>query len=128
MNWIVNNIQWIMLVCGLLTCTMLYPALAPKAALRSLFGETLEGPLAEVIVRNWGALITLVGAALIYGAYDPPGRPFILIIVSVSKLIFSGLVLGQGKRYLHRPIGRGALVDLVMVVLFILYLVGTRAA
>jgi hypothetical protein len=26
------------------------------------------GPLAEIVGRNWGALITLMGAMLIYGA------------------------------------------------------------
>jgi hypothetical protein len=65
MNWIVGNIKWIMLVSGLLTCTMLYGAVAPKAALRSTFGEALEGPVADIVVRNWGALIGLVGAMLI---------------------------------------------------------------
>ena len=43
MNWIVANIKWIMLVSGVLTCTMLYAAVAPQAALRSTFGDTLEG-------------------------------------------------------------------------------------
>jgi hypothetical protein len=52
---------------GALTCTMVYAAIAPQAALRSTFGTTLEGPLAEVLVRNWGALIALVGAMLIRG-------------------------------------------------------------
>lgn len=59
MNVIAANIRWIMLVSGALTCTMLYAAIAPQAALRSSFGETLEGPLAEIVVRNWGALIGL---------------------------------------------------------------------
>jgi hypothetical protein len=53
MRAIVANIKWIMLVSGVLTCTMLYAAIAPQAALRGNFGETLEGPLAEVVVRNW---------------------------------------------------------------------------
>ena len=65
MNWIVAYIKWIMLVSGVLTCTMFYAAIAPQDALRSTFGETLQGPLADIIVRNWGVLITLVGAMLI---------------------------------------------------------------
>ena len=70
MNWIVTNIKWIMLVSGLLTCTLFYAAIAPQAALRSMFGESLDGQLAEIIVRNWGALLTLVGALQIYGAFN----------------------------------------------------------
>ena len=49
---------------------MVYAALAPQSALHSIFGSTLDGPLAEIVVRNWGALITLIGAMLIYGAFD----------------------------------------------------------
>ena len=59
MNFVAANIKWIMLVSGALTCTMVYAAIAPQAALRSTFGETLEGPLADIVVRNWGALIAL---------------------------------------------------------------------
>jgi len=126
MNWIVANIKWIMLVSGVLTCTMLYAAVAPQAALRSTFGETLEGPLAEIVVRNWGALIGLVGAMLIYGAYDPPGRPLILTVAGLSKLVFIGLVLAQGRQYLRRQAGLAIAIDLVMVALFIAYLIAVR--
>ena len=57
-----------MFVSGALTLTLLYAAIAPEAALRSTFGESMEGPVADVVVRNWGALIALMGAMLIYGA------------------------------------------------------------
>jgi len=126
MNWIVRGMKWIMLVSGALTCTMLYAAIAPQAALRSTFGETLEGSLAEIIVRNWGALIALVGAMLIYGAYDPPGRPLILTVAGLSKLIFIGLVLSKGGQYLGHQAGLAVVIDLLMVALFIGYLVGVR--
>ena len=72
MNWIVTRIKWIMLVSGALTCTMIYAAIAPQAALRSTFGETLEGPLAEIIVRNWAVLITAVPRPP--GEREPRGR------------------------------------------------------
>ena len=53
MTRIVPHIRWIMLVSGVLTATMIYAAIAPEAALRATFGETLDGPLAQVVVRNW---------------------------------------------------------------------------
>ena len=59
MSFIVDKIKWIMLVSGALTCTMIYAAIAPQAALQGTFGETLAGPLAEIVVRNWGVLITV---------------------------------------------------------------------
>ncbi len=126
MHWLVTHIRWIMLVSGVLTSTMLYAAIAPQQALRSTFGETLDGPVAEIVVRNWGALVALVGAMLIYGAYDPPGRPFIVTVASISKLTFVGLVLAYGRQFLGHHAGVAVGVDLLMVALFIVYLVGVR--
>jgi len=126
MAWIVANIRWIMIVSGGSTATMIYAAIAPEAALQSTFGETLNGPLAQLVVRNWGALIALVGAMLIYGAFDPPGRPLILIVAGVSKAIFIALVLSQGARYLSHQAGIAVAVDLVMIALFAWYLLAAR--
>jgi hypothetical protein len=125
-TWILTNIKWIMIVSGVLTCTMLYAAIAPEAALRSTFGETLNGALAEVIVRNWAVLIALVGAMLVYGAYNPPSRPLVLIVAGLSKLVFIGLVLAHGGRYLAHQAGVAIAVDLVMVALFAGYLASVR--
>jgi hypothetical protein len=124
MSWIVARIKWIMLVSGALTCTMVYAAIAPQAALRSNFGETLEGPLAEIVVRNWGALVGLVGAMLVYGAYHPPSRPVILTVSGLSKLVFIALVLAFGRPYLGHQVGLAVGIDLVTVALFIGYLIG----
>jgi hypothetical protein len=53
-----------MILSGVLTMTMIDAALAPEAALRSTFGEIVSGPVADIVVRNWGALVALVGAVL----------------------------------------------------------------
>jgi hypothetical protein len=126
MSWIVAKMKWIMLVSGVLTCTMIFAVIAPQAALRSTFGATLEGPLAEIVVRNWGALIALIGAMLIYGAFNPPMRPLVLTIAALSKLTFIGLVLAYGTQYLGQQAGVSIAVDLIMVVLFICYLMAAR--
>ena len=115
-----------MLVAGLLTCTMIYAAIAPQAALRGTFGETLQGPLADIVVRNWGVLVTLVGAMLIYGAYRPAVRPLVLVVAGLSKLVFIVLVLAQGSRYLGPQAAIAIALDAVWVVLFALYLAATR--
>jgi hypothetical protein len=126
---ITGNIKWIMLVSGILTSTMLYAAIAPDAALRSNFGHDLAaaGPLAELIVRNWGVLIGLIGVSLIYGAFDPPGRRFILLFAGASKLAFIALLLTVGRNYLGQQVGIALVVDSLMVLLFAAYLIGTRA-
>ncbi len=126
MDWIVAKMKGIMLVSGALTCMMIYAAIAPQAALRSTFGVALEGPLAEIVVRNWGALIFLVGGMLIYGAFNPPMRPLVLTVAGLSKLTFIGLVLVYGTPYLGYQAAVSIVVDLVMVVLFTCYLFSLR--
>lgn len=124
MSFMANSIKWIMLVSGVLTCSMVYAAIAPGAALLSTFGETLEGPVAGIVVRNWGLLITLVGAMLIYGAFHPPVRCLVLTVALVSKAAFVCLVLAQGGRFLGQQAGIAIAIDIVWVVVFLLYLVG----
>lgn len=124
MRWIVARIKWIMAVSGVLTCTMLYATIAPQAALRSNFGDALAGPVAEIIVRNWGALIGLVGAMLIYGAYRPASRSLALTVAGVSKLTFITLVLVHGRQFLGQQVGLAVAIDTVWVVLFVGYFIG----
>ncbi len=52
MNFITNNIKYIMLVSGALTCSMIYAAIDPEAALKMTFGASISGPIAEIAVRN----------------------------------------------------------------------------
>lgn len=123
MHWILANIKGIMLVSGALTCTMFFAAIAPQAALRSIFGKSLSGPVAEIVVRNWGALITLVGGMLIYGAFNPSNRSLVLVVAGLGKLIFIGLILACGNQYLHKAV-IAMLVDVLMISFFIIYRIG----
>ena len=128
MSWIVANIHRIMITSGVLTLTMVYAAIAPDAALRSTFGEALAGPVAGVVVRNWGALIALMGATLIYAARRPPLRPLALTVAGASKVIFITLVLSHGRRFLAYQAGVAVAVDLVWVIVFASYLFAMRRA
>lgn len=128
MAWIIANIKWIMLVSGTLTFTMIYAAIDPEGALRSNFGETLDGPLALLLTRNWGALIALVGAMLVYGAFDPGSRRLALGVAVLSKAVFIGLVLSNGSRFLAHQAGVAVVVDSLMVVIFAAYLRKTRSS
>ena len=74
MGWLVANMKWIMIVSGALTCTILYAVVAPEAALRSTFGETLDGPLAAIIVRSWAVLIASAGCSFIPRSIRRAGR------------------------------------------------------
>jgi len=127
MKIISKHIKWVMLMSGVLTCTMLYAAIDPQAALLGTFGETISGPLAEVVVRNWGVLITLIGAMLIYGAFEPGHRTLIIVVATISKVAFIGLVVTIGNQYLSKA-GIVIAFDFGVVIIFLLYLVGVRRA
>ena len=126
MSWVVANIHRIMIVSGLLTMTMIYAALAPETALRSTFGESMSGPVADIVVRNWGALIALVGATLIYAARKPAVRPLTLAVAGASKAVFITLVLSHGGRFLGYQAGLAVFVDALWVMVFASYLLAVR--
>ena len=129
MGWIVGAMKWIMLVSGALTCTMLYAAIAPQAALEGTFGATLQGPVAEIVVRNWGVLIFLIGAMLIYAAFHTAARPLVLTVAGLSKVTFIALVLAGGRPFLSHQAGVAVVSDLIQVTLFLGYLlVAPKAA
>jgi len=116
----------VMVVSGLLTLTMLYAAISPVAASQSMFQETPEGAMGAIVVRNWGVLIGLMGALLIYGAFHAPSRRLALVVAGASKIAFIALVLAQGERYLG-GLGVAVAIDGVMVALFALYLTFGRS-
>ena len=126
MSWLAKQLKWLMLVSGVLTCTMVCAAIAPQAALRSNFGTTLEGPVAEIVVRNWGALIALVGLMLIYGAFVAPARRLVLSVAVLSKATFIVLVLAFGRELLAYQVRTAVIVDALMVVVFGAFLLGAR--
>ena len=128
MGWIVGAMKWIMLVSGALTCTMLYAAIAPQAALQGTFGATLQGPVAEIVVRNWGVLIFLIGAMLIYAAFHTAVRPLVLTVAGLSKVTFIALVLAAGRPFLSHQAGVAVVSDLIQVTLFLGYLLAAPKA
>ena len=127
MAWIVANIHRIMILSGVLTTTMIYAAVSPEAALRSTFGESVSGPVGDVVVRNWGALIALVGAMLIYAARKPAMRPMALTIAGASKATFVALVLSHGGRFLGYQAGIAVLIDALWVAVFATYLLSVQS-
>ncbi len=123
MRFVRKNIKWIMFVSGIGTLTMMATAIAPQLALPVLFGSTLEGPLAELVVRNWGVLVSLIGGMLIYGAYQKEVRIMVLSVAAMSKILFISLVIsyGFGSRMFST-----LFFDAFFVLLFIIYIASCR--
>jgi hypothetical protein len=126
MALITTHIRWVMLIAGVLTCTMALAAVDPSSAMLSMFGESIESTGEGIIFRNWAILITLMGAMLIYAAYVAKARGLVLTVVGTSKLAFVLLMLLFGRSFLSGQMGIAVAIDLVWVVIFGLYLLSTR--
>ncbi|MBT7672337.1 MAG: hypothetical protein HN609_08425 [Proteobacteria bacterium] len=100
MNIIVKNIRWLMLFSGVITCTTFYAVIAPQDALLSLFGSNLTEPLDHLVVRSWGFLVSVMGALLIYGAFNEDSRMLCAVTTGISKIGFLFLILIFGADYI----------------------------
>lgn len=124
MSWIAENIRWILIVSGLATSSMLAMAVAPRFAVRYVFGEEASGAVSDVMARTWGAMIFASGAALVYAAFDEAVRVPVMVLAIIGKGAFSASVLMSNLR--RQRAFTMALADLVMVTLFAWYLAATR--
>jgi len=122
MRVFIANFKWVMLICGLLTCTMLVGLFSPASSLQSNFGEALVTGPENLVVRGWSALIGLMGIMLIYGAFKPAVRNYSLIIAGINKIIFIGLILIFGRQYMPFGLGTAIVADATMILLFAVYL------
>ncbi len=125
MDFIIKNIKWVMLVSGVLTFTMFYGLFAPQAALESMFGVSFSGTLETIVVRSWCALVGLMGAILIYGAFNEKSRVFSISVATVSKVIFVSLVMFYGQEFLGK-VGPAIVMDCITIALAVLFLVALR--
>lgn len=126
MKLINAQIKWIMLVSGLFTCSMFVALLSPTTGLEMLFGvSNVEDPFMEIVVRNWGALIGMVGALLIFGGFRPHSRNLILVIAATSKSLFIALNLLIGIEYLSTSLF-AIVLDSAFILLYVLYLIDNR--
>ncbi len=111
-----------MLASGLVTCSMLMAFIDPQAGLLNTFGASIEGSIAQIVERNLGALIGMVGGMLICAAFLQHLRRFVLVVASISKWTFIGLVLIYCQSFMDKAIV-AVLFDSLVVLLYVLYLV-----
>jgi uncharacterized protein YacL len=127
MGWIVEHFHIVLIVCGLATLTMLQFAIRPTQALKSTYGETLEGPLADVVVRTWGLLIGLFGGMLLWSAFHPETRTLVVVVAVITKLAYPALLLVHRDRLMKGFATVTVVVDLIMVVPLVAWLWATHA-
>ena len=124
-----NNIKWVMLLTGVITCSTLLATISPQLGLTNMFGAyppLVDEPIMQIVVRNWGALIALVGGMLIYAAFHPSVRRFTLVVACISKATFISLVLVYGGDYLAQA-SIALVFDGVVIALFLAYLLTTNS-
>ena len=127
MNFIIKNIKWLMLLSGVLTFTMFYGLFAPQAALESMFGASFNGTLETIVIRSWSALVGLMGAILIYGAFSEKNRVFSISIAAFSKAVFVSLILLYGQEYMSKA-GLAILMDCTVIIFAVVYLMNRFVA
>jgi hypothetical protein len=126
MDWIIRNIDWILQISGIATCSMISLLFAPRFMTRFIFGEGVTGPIATLIVRSWGVMITLGGLLLIYASVHPEARLPILMFSFFGKSSFVVPVVMQPSRYLRQRAYVAAFGDIAMMVCFAWYLIAVH--
>jgi hypothetical protein len=120
---ITDNIQLIMVLIGLMTMGSLVFFLAPGVLGTRLLDMTEISPGLILLARHWAFLVFLVGAFLVYAAFDPPCRFPALLMAILEKTVFAGLVfLGPFKNF--RPAQLAAVGDGVLALICLACLVG----
>jgi hypothetical protein len=120
---IAAHIELILIVTGAVTASMLIQFIAPKPVMRLVFGTAPTDPVSLTIARHWGLLIALLGALLVYAAFDPPLRGPVILVALVEKVVFVAFMLSPSirQRGLAAMVG-GA--DLLMSIVYAHYLAG----
>ena len=120
---ITENIQLILLASGIATMGAFLIFLAPHLALKHAFNSESCDGATVLLARHWGLLIFLVGALLVYSAYNPAVRDPVLVIAGLEKTVFSLLVFfGPATR---TPIATAlAIGDASFVLLYGLHFMG----
>lgn len=122
MSVLTDNIQWVLLICGLLTFSMIQGAFAPRFTMRAYFGEAPDSPAADALMRSWSALVAFSGIFLIYAGYTPAVREAAVAVVGAGKLFFVVLLLSQPKRFFRGQAVTAIILDSLMVIVFATYL------
>jgi hypothetical protein len=126
MQFFVSKFRWFMLLTGLVTFSLVLVMFTPQESLTRMFGDTASGSTTDIIVPHWASLIALMGIMLIYGAFTSSLRNFVLVIVTINKIIFVVLVLTSSRSYLEHGAGTAVIIDSVMILFYVAYLVLVR--
>jgi hypothetical protein len=113
-------IQIILLITGILTLGVVIGLFAPQGVFK-VVGSDANDAGAIFIARHWSLLVGLIGALLIYAAFHPEARVPIVIAAATEKIV-GGVLVFTGPLRQRRTVVAAVSADLVMALLYIIYL------
>ena len=113
---------WIVRASGVVTAGAgLAALLAPRPFLRFGFGVESSQSSMTLFVRHWGALLSVMGALIVYSMGAPTVRTPILVAAAVEKSAFALLIfLGPMRR--TNVMTAAAIGDGLFGILYVAYL------
>jgi hypothetical protein len=118
-----THIEFILIVTGAATAIAFVQFIAPAPVLRMICGKAPTDEVGLAVARHWGLLVCLVGALLIYAAFDPPARGPAVVVAAIGKTALGLGVFGTTLR--KRPAAAAiAAGDSLFALVYILYLAG----
>lgn len=123
MDFIVNNISWILYVTGVMTAGMIVGVIAPDTIAKSAIGRATHDGAERLIVRHWTFMIGVLGVLLIIAGYTPEYREPVMILAIAEKLLIIALMLGNRDKIGDANPLPIVVADGTMSVLYIAYLI-----
>lgn len=120
---ITENIQLILVVTGGMTACTIGFFLFPRFFLQRVFGIEEIGLALTLVTRHWGLLLSLLGALLVCAAFTPSLRVSVMVVATIEKVVFAGLVF-WGPLKISGIAKFAAAGDSVMALLYVLFLSG----
>jgi len=120
------HIELILIVTGAVTATALLQFIAAAPVLRMIFGEAPTDKVGLAVARHWGLLTFLIGALLIYAAFQSSVRGPVMVVAVIEKAALALGIFSSSLRS-HPVAASAAAGDSLIAIIYIFYLAGFEA-
>lgn len=118
---ILQYIDTVLLVIGLITSSLILQAFAPQFALSAFYGKPVEDQYTLFLARSAGIPIAMIGMLLVWASFDEIVRTPIVVAAVIGKGLFLATIFSNwqvtGKGYAFTVV-----VDGLSIMLLSLYL------
>ncbi len=118
-----DYIETILVVTGLATALTIVQCVEPRRMLKLVFGIETPQPVTLLMARYWALLSFLIGTLLVYAAFQSSFRVPSMVVGTVEKLFFAGLVFFSDVPR-TAPLKTLAVIDTGIAVLYLTYFAG----